>query len=111
MPSTAKARNVAATLVTRMSAVIGASVLGPRGKLAIAKIPRAHAMHDRTYQRFRVRVLSPIGDQKNFHTFGKMAAATSCAPCSTVSPTLVARKASATVAKPPDAPNGMIRIV
>ena len=90
---------------------MGASVLGPRGNVAIAKVPSAQAMHDRTYQRLRVRVLSPMGDQKNFHTFGKIAAATSEAPCSTVSPTLVARNASATVAKPPDAPNGMIRIV
>ena len=51
------------------------------------------------------------GAQKNFQTFGKVLTAMSAAPCSTLSPTLVARNASATETNPPVAPNGTMSSV
>ena len=76
------------------------------GTVAMPAIPIAHAMHERRYQHLRVRVRSPTGAQKNFHIWGKTLAAIGAAPSCTERPAFVAIYASATVTKPPVAPNG-----
>ena len=79
--------------------------------MAMASMPAAQSTQESKYQRLRVSVVSATGAQKNFQTLGNMPAAMSSAPCSTVRPARVARKASAALTNPKLAPNGAISTV